>query len=42
MVEEESQKLIDSHAEVFAENAALAEARQINGLRAVFGEVKEN
>ncbi|OZC07121.1 alanine--tRNA ligase [Onchocerca flexuosa] len=38
MVEEESQKLIDTNATVFAKNAPLAEARQINGLRAVFEE----
>lgn len=41
-MEEESQLLIDTNATVFAENAPLAEARQINGLRAVFEEVKEN
>uniref|UniRef100_A0A8R1XPA9 Alanine--tRNA ligase n=1 Tax=Onchocerca volvulus TaxID=6282 RepID=A0A8R1XPA9_ONCVO len=38
MVEEESQMLIDTNATVFAKNAQLAEARQINGLRAVFEE----
>ncbi|MCP9260421.1 Alanine--tRNA ligase, cytoplasmic [Dirofilaria immitis] len=38
MVEEESQMLIDTNATVFAKNAPLAEARQINGLRAVFEE----
>ncbi|EJW87808.1 alanyl-tRNA synthetase [Wuchereria bancrofti] len=36
MVEEESQMLIDTNARVFAENAPLAEARQINGLRAAY------
>uniref|UniRef100_A0A915Q7V7 Alanine--tRNA ligase n=1 Tax=Setaria digitata TaxID=48799 RepID=A0A915Q7V7_9BILA len=39
MVEMESQMLIDTNAEIFAENARLAEAHQINGLRAVFEEV---
>ncbi|VDK68565.1 unnamed protein product [Onchocerca ochengi] len=38
MVEDESQMLIDTNATVFAKNAQLAEARQINGLRAVFEE----
>uniref|UniRef100_A0A0R3RRY6 Alanine--tRNA ligase n=1 Tax=Elaeophora elaphi TaxID=1147741 RepID=A0A0R3RRY6_9BILA len=38
MVEKESQMLIDTNATVFAKNASLAEARQINGLRAVFEE----
>ncbi|VBB30739.1 unnamed protein product [Acanthocheilonema viteae] len=38
MVEKESQMLIDTNATVFAENIPLAEARQINGLRAVFEE----
>lgn len=38
MAEQESQKLIDTNGAVYAENAPLAEARQINGLRAVFEE----
>ncbi|VDN01892.1 unnamed protein product [Thelazia callipaeda] len=38
VVEEESQKLIDTNANIFAKNAPLAEARQIRGLRAVFEE----
>ncbi|VDN22208.1 unnamed protein product [Gongylonema pulchrum] len=38
MAEEESQKLIDTNYPVYAQNAKLAEARQINGLRAVFEE----
>lgn len=38
MVEKESQMLIDTNATVFAKNVPLAEARQINGLRAVFEE----
>lgn len=41
IVEKESQALIDTNAIVFAENASLAEARQINGLRALPEEVKE-
>ncbi|VDK75975.1 unnamed protein product [Litomosoides sigmodontis] len=38
LVEEESQMLIDTKAAVFVGNAPLAEARRINGLRAVFEE----
>lgn len=40
-MEEESQTLIDTNTAVFVGNAPLAEARQINGLRAVFEEVKK-
>jgi alanyl-tRNA synthetase len=36
--EEICQKLIDTHQNVFAKNCKLAEAKEINGLRAVFDE----